>query len=336
MTGDGLKVWIDVKNSPEVLFFRPILRRLADAGVGTLVTSRDFAQTLGLLELYGIQHTTVGRHGGATVRGKAVNLARRSLQMTRFGRGKPIRQAVSIGSNDLSIAARLLHVHNTVIQDYEGARIEHRVNFRLADKVMFPAVVPFASLKALGLDERRYRPIPGLKEQVTLADFEPDLDVPDQLGLDAQRPIAVLRPPATMSLYHRGIHNSLFDQAVRYLLAGGAQVVLLPRTVEQGTIYADTPGVLIPQRPIDGPSLLHASDVVISAGGSMNREAALLGVPTWTTFAGAMGAVDRMLIDAGRMAVLERPDQITIVKRRPMARPFEPLADAVTEEILRC
>lgn len=333
--GPRRKVWFDIKNSPEVLFFRPVLRRMAEAGVETVVTSRDFAQTIGLLDLHAIEHTTVGRHGGASLRGKAANLPRRSIALARFARAKGIHQAVSIGSNDLSVACRLLRVHNTVIQDYEGASIEHRVNFRLADKVMFPAVVPFASLRALGLDERRYRPIRGLKEQVTLADFQPDPRVPVELGLDPFRAIAVLRPPATMSLYHRGIHNSLFEGVLSYLQAGGAQVVLLPRTEQQGAEYAGRAGVLIPDRPVDGPSLLYAADVVISAGGSMNREAALLGVPTWTIFAGSMGAVDQMLIESGRMAVLERPEQITIKKRTPLPFPFEPLADEVTAEILR-
>ncbi len=331
-----MRVWIDVTNSPEVLFFRPIMRRMADAGVETIMTARDFAQTVGLLELFDIPHTTIGRHGGATIPGKAFNLARRSLALIRFGRGRGIGQAVSIGSNDLSVASRALHLHNTVIQDYEGATIEHRVNFRLADKVMFPAVVPFASLKALGLDARRYRPIHGLKEQVTLADFEPDLTVPAQLGLDARRPIAVMRPPASMSLYNRGIHSSgLFDRALAHVRATDAQIVMLPRDAQQHAIYERARGVVIPDRLIDGPSLLYAADVVISAGGSMNREAALLGVPTWTTFVGAIGAVDRMLIESGRMAKLERPEQVIIQKRTPTPQPFEPLADQVTEEILR-
>jgi predicted glycosyltransferase len=331
---DG-SVWIDVTNSPEVLFFRPIIRRLGAAGVKSIVTARDYAQIVGLLELYGIPHTVIGRHGGATVPGKAINLVRRSLALTRFGRRKRIRQAVSIGSNDLSVAARLLGLHNTVIQDYEGAAIEHRVNFRLADKVMFPAIVPFASLHALGLDERRYRPFDGLKEQVTLADFEPDPSVPRQLGLDPARPIAVLRAAAEKSLYHRGLENRLFDAVLDHLTSQDVQVVLLPRTDDQAARYAGARGVIIPEKPVDGPSLLYGSDAAVGAGGSMNREAVLLGVPTWTIFAGELGAVDRMLVDSGRMHVLERPEQLVITKRMPVPPRFEPLADSITEEILR-
>jgi predicted glycosyltransferase len=337
-TGSGRRaaVWIDLTNSPHVLFFRPILRRLDDAGVPAVVTARDFAQTLGLLELYRIPHTVIGRHGGARVTGKATGLARRSFALTRFGRARGgIRQAVSHGSNDLALAARLLRIHSTVLHDFEGATMMHRINFRLADKVMVPEVIPFEALARLGLDRRRYRPYRGIKEQVTLADFEPDLRVLDRLGADPARPIAVLRPPATMSLYHRGIENTLFDGVLAWLRARDVQVVLLPRTPEQASAFAGASGVIVPAAPVDGPSLVCAADLVVSAGGTMNREAALLGTPTWTTFAGELGAVDRMLIESGRMRVLTRPDELVVEKRSPSLPAFEALADAVTAEILR-
>jgi predicted glycosyltransferase len=332
----GRTVWIDVTNSPHVLFFRPILRRLADAGVPALVTARDYAQTLGLLERYAIPHTVMGGHGGASVVRKGLVLAGRTAQLYRFGRSRrEIGQAVSHGSFYQTIAATGLRVHSTVIHDFEGATGMHRINFRLADKVMVPEVIPFDRLAALGLSRDRYRPYPGIKEQITLADFEPDpTGVIEELGLDPTRPVAVLRPPATMSLYHRGIENTLFDDVLAHLRASDAQVVLLPRTPEQGRAFEDLADIIIPATPVDGPQLVAVADVVISAGGTMNREAALLGTPTWTTFAGELGAVDRMLIDTGRMGVLERPDQVVIGKRTPGYPPHEALADAVTTEIL--
>lgn len=335
MTTRPRKVWIDLTNSPHVLFFRPILRRLDEAGVETLVTARDFAQTLGLLQRFGIAHTVIGRHGGASLRGKGLGLLRRSGALLRFGRGRGITQAVSHGSNDLAVAARLLRLHSTVLHDYEGAAGMHRINFRLADKVMLPEVIPFASLAGLGLDRRRYRPYHGLKEQVALADFVPDEGVAAELGLDRERAIVVLRPPATMSLYHRGLHNTIFDEVLERLLQSEAQVVLLPRTAEQGASLAAAPGVTIPARPVDGPSLLWIADAVVSAGGTMNREAAILGVPTWTTFAGKLGAVDRWLVEQGRMRVLERAEDLVIARRAPLAPDFVAIADEVTEEILR-
>jgi hypothetical protein len=334
--GAPRRVWIDLTNSPHVLFFRPIVRRLDEAGVEAVVTARDFAQTLGLLELYRIPHAVIGRHGGAALRGKMLGLARRSTALVRFGRGRGLTQAVSHGSNDLAVAAKLLRIHSTVIHDFEGATGMHRINFRLADKVMVPDVIPFERLAALGLSRARYRPYHGIKEQVTLADFTPDPSVVAELGLDPDRPIAVLRPPATMSLYHRGLENTLFDDVLDSLRGTAAQIVLLPRTPEQGAEFAGDTRVLIPARPVDGPSLVYAADLVVSAGGTMNREAALLGVPTWTTFAGELGAVDRMLIETSRMRVLERPDQLVVEKRVPSLPRYEALADAVTAEILAC
>ncbi len=305
MTARPRRVWIDLTNSPHVVFFRPILRRLDEAGIESVVTARDFAQTIGLLERFGITHTVIGRHGGASLRGKGLGLLRRSTALVRFGRGRGLSQAVSHGSNDLAVAARLLRLHSTVLHDYEGAAGMHRINFRLADKVMLPEVIPFESLAALGLDRRRYRSYPGLKEQVALADFAPDAGVLEELHLDPERPIVVLRPPATMSLYHRGLENTLFDDVLARLLDGDTQVVLLPRTPEQAASFAGARGVVIPARPVDGPSLVWLADAVISAGGTMNREAAVLGVPTWTTFAGELGAVDRWLIEQGRMQILD-------------------------------
>jgi uncharacterized protein len=329
------KVWIDLTNSPHVLFFRPIIRRLDDAGVPVVVTARDFAQTLGLLELYGIPHVVIGRHGGAKLAGKMIGLARRSASLVRFGRGRGFTIAVSHGSNDLAVAAKLLRIHSTVIHDFEGATGMHKINFRLADKVMVPEVIPFEKLAALGLTPARYRPYAGIKEQVTLADFEPDLGVTAELGLDAARPIAVLRPPATMSLYHRGLENTLFSDVLAHLQGTDAQIVLLPRTPEQSRDFASAAGVTIPARPVDGPSLVYAADLVVSAGGTMNREAALMGVPTWTTFAGELGGVDRMLIEQGRMKVLTSPSELVVEKRAPGITEYAGLADAVTDEILR-
>ena len=313
MAGQSRKVWIDLTNSPHVIFFRPVIRRLDEAGVETVITARDFAQTLGLLERFEIPHTVIGKHGGASVRGKALGLVRRSGSMIAFGRGQGITQAVSHGSNDLAIAARTLRLHSTVIHDYEGAAGMHRINFRLASKVMTPDVIPYSALSGYGLKPARFRPYHGLKEQVALADFAFDDSVYDELGLDRDRPIVVIRPPATMSLYHRGIENTVFDDLVARLLASDAQVVLQPRTPEQGQAIADAPGVVIPERPVDGPSLVWAADAVISAGGTMNREAAVLGVPTWTTFAGELGAVDRELVEQGRMQVLTAADEVEII-----------------------
>lgn len=328
------RVWIDLTNSPHVLFFRPIIRRLLDAGVEPVVTARDFAQTLGLLELYGIRYTRIGQHGGRRITAKAARFAGRAAALAAFARRNRVTQAVSHGSPDMSLAARVLGMHTTVFTDYEGATAMHRINFRLSDKVMVPAVIPYESLVRLGITRAKYRPYPGIKEQVSLADFTPRPGVVDELGLDPARPLVILRPPATMSLYHR-FENPLFNRVLDHLANGEAQIVLLPRTPEQARQLEGARGVVIPRTPVDGPSLVYAADLVISAGGTMNREAAILGTPVYTTFGGAMGAVDRMLIAEGRMRVLTDPAELRIEKRARTPVAVDSLADQVTREILR-
>ncbi|MDQ3881401.1 MAG: DUF354 domain-containing protein, partial [Chloroflexota bacterium] len=253
------RVWIDLTNSPHVVFFRPIIRRLEAAGVEPIVTARDFAQTLGLLELYGIEHVAIGRHAGSSIPRKAFRFGQRGAALARFARRAGVTQAVSHGSPDMSLAARVLGLHTTVFTDYEGATAMHRVNFRLARKVMLPAVIPYASLVPLGMTRAKYRPYPGIKEQISLADFAPVAGVIESLGLDPARPVAVLRPPATMSLYHR-FANPLFGVVLEHLTRAGTQVVLLPRTRQQAGEFANAGGVTVPERPVDGPSLVHAAD----------------------------------------------------------------------------
>lgn len=335
-----MKIWIDVSNSPHVVFFRPIIRRLNEAGIETVITARDFAQTLGLLRLWNIPHTPAGRYGGRGMPRKTLGLARRSAELVYFAARnglarKNAAQAVGHGSNDLCVAAKLLGIHSTVLHDYEGAEMMHRINFRLADKVMTPEIISTGPLIKLGLDLTRHHPYTGIKEQVSLADFEPDPLIMERLGIDPERPVATLRPPATMSLYHRSLKNTLFDLTLEHLLAAGAQIVLLPRTPEQKKELSRIRGVMVPENPVDGPSLIYASDLVVSAGGTMNREAAILGTPVYTTWAGSLGAVDRMLIEHGKLKVLRNPEEIEVKKRRKKPPNIESVADQVTREILR-
>ncbi len=158
----------------------------------------------------------------------------------------------------------------------------------------------------------KIRSYPGLKEEYYLADFEPDPAVLGELGLDRGRPIAVVRTPPEVSLYHR-FENDLFAEVLERLR--GAQAVVLPRTGEQRAELKRTGGFIVPERAIDAQSLIAYADLVVSAGGTMNREAVALGTPVFTVFEGRLGAVDELLIDEGRLRRLARAQDITLVKR---------------------
>ncbi len=306
-----MRVWVDFTNSPHVLVLAPVIRRLQAAGHEVDVTARDFAQTLGLCERLGIAHTAIGTHRGGSLGAKAVGLFDRSAALTRYARGKGFDLAIGHGSNDISVAARLLRIPCATTFDYEWATVQHTVNCRLAQAVVVPAVIPPERLYRYGA-RHKIHTYEGLKEEYYLADFEPDPAVLDELGLDLRLPIAVVRTPPAVSLYHR-FENDRFAQVLAKLQ--GAQTVVLPRTQDQRDELNRAGGYLVPEQAIDAQSLIAYADLVISAGGTMNREAVALGTPVYTVFEGRLGAVDADLIATGRLLQLTDPGEIELVKR---------------------
>jgi predicted glycosyltransferase len=307
-----VRVWVDLTNSPHVLVLAPVIGRLRAAGHEVTVTARDFAQTLGLCRRLGLEHTAIGTHRGGSLSGKARGLVDRSWQLTRFARGRGFDLALGHGSNDVTVAATLLRIPCSTMFDYEWATVQHNVNCRLAGGIVVPALIPAERLRRYGATAAKLHPYEGLKEEYYLADFEPDPAVLDELGLDSARPIAVIRTPPEVSLYHR-FANDLFGEVLRRLQ--GSQAVVLPRTPEQREQLSRAGGFTIPERAIDAQSLIAYADLVVSAGGTMNREAVALGTPVFTVFEGRLGAVDEHLIATGRLQRLTRPDQVRLVKR---------------------
>jgi len=312
-----VRVWIDLTNSPHVLVMRPVIERLRARGHEVEVTARDFAQTLGLLRRLDISHEVVGRHRGERLTAKAIGLASRSGALARWARARHFDLALGHGSNDVTVAAWLLRVPSATMFDYEWATAQHTINCRLARAVVVPEAIAPERLRRYGALSklRRY---PGLKEEYYLWDFEADAAVLADLGLEAERPIVVVRTPPEVSLYHR-FENDLFASVLARLDAAaqrGVQSVVLPRTDAQRRRLATMAGLLVSERAIDAQSLIALADLVVSAGGTMNREAVALGTPVWSTFEGRLGAVDERLIAEGRMGHLRSVDEL-LLERRP-------------------
>jgi predicted glycosyltransferase len=307
-----VRIWVDLTNSPHVLVLRPLIDVMRADGHEVEVTARDFAQTLELCDRLGVEHTPVGRHRGGRLADKALGLASRSLALARWARKRPrFDLAMGHGSNDVTVAAKLLRIPSATAFDYEWAKVQHTVNCRLARAVVVPDAIPPERLYAYGAKGklRRYE---GLKEEYYLADFEPDRAVLEELELDPAQPIVVVRTPPEVSLYHR-FENDLFREVLERLR--GAQAVVLPRTAAQREELARAGGFVVPEHAIDAPSLVGFADLVISAGGTMNREAVALGTPVFTTFEGKLGAVDERLLADGRLRRLTDPAQVSVEKR---------------------
>jgi len=277
------------------------------------VTAREFAQTLELLERFGMAHTAIGRHRGERLGPKAAGLVSRSLALARWARPRRFDVALGHGSNDITVAAKLLRIPSATAFDYEFAVVQHNVNCRLARAVVVPDAIPPERLDRYGA-RGKIRAYPGLKEEYYLADFEPSTGVLDQLAIDRGAPLAVVRTPPDVSLYHR-FENDLFSQVLERLRADTVQAVVLPRTPDQRADLQRLGGFVVPERAVDAQSLVAYADVVISAGGTMNREAVALGTPVYTTFEGRLGAVDEELLREGRLRKLSSPTEVRIEKR---------------------
>lgn len=306
-----MRVWVDLTNSPHVLVMRPVIAELRKRGYTVEVTARDFAQTLQLCERFGIAHTAIGHHRGAGLVDKARGLAARSVALVRWARPRGFDLALGHGSNDITVAAAILRIPSSTTFDYEWAKVQHTVNCRLVAAVVVPDAIPPERLYRYGARRKLHR-YPGLKEEYYLADFEPDGAVLDELGLDRSAPLALVRTPPAVSLYHR-FENDLFAQVLERLR--GQQAVVLPRTPEQRSELVAAGGFIVPERAVDAQSLIAYADLVVSAGGTMNREAVALGTPVLTVFEGRLGAVDERLIADGRLRRLERAEDVELSKR---------------------
>ena len=317
-----MRVWIDVTNSPHVVFFRPLIALLRERGHDVTISARDFAQTLELLDDAGLEHTVVGPpHGGASRAAKARAMVGRLRALRRFGAHRGFDVALSHASHELPLAARSLGIRSAYAFDYEFARAQHGLGCRAATRVVVPDAIPQPRLDRLGARLRKVRRFPGLKEEYYLHGFRPDAGVLATLGVDRARVLVVVRTPPEVSLYH--LHGSPIFADVLERLGADAEVqaVVLPRThAQRASLGAlELPSLLVPERAVDALSLVALADLVVSAGGTMNREAVALGTPVYTTFAGRLGAVDERLIEEGRLRPLESADEL-VVERKPAQR----------------
>ncbi len=298
------------------LVLRPLIERFEAEGHEVFVTTREYGQTVGILERLGIPYTVVGEHGGASRLGKARALGGRSSRLARLVWQQRPQLAIAHGSVDLAVVSASFLIPSVQMQDYEFARLQRNVSFRLARRVLAPDSIPVERLRRIGAREKKLVRYPGLKEEYYLADFEPDAAVLDELGLDREKVLVVVRPPPETSEYHAP--NDVYGATVQRLAAASeAQAVVIPRTEDQGAAVRalGAANLIVPERAIDAQSLIAFADLVVSAGGTMNREAVALGTPVFTTFTGRMGGVDEALIGEGRLQVLADAGELELRKR---------------------
>jgi predicted glycosyltransferase len=314
------KIWIDLENSPHVPFFLPIISELEKQGYLILLTARDCFQVCELADLAGLKYRKIGHHYGKNRVAKLLGLAIRVLQLApRILIDRP-DISVSHGSRSLIVLSGMLGIHSVNMTDYEHA--DHRLTSWLGSPkrkwMMIPEVVPVDIFVKDGILREHILQYPGIKEDVYVPSFRPDPALKATLGLQPSDIVVTLRPPATEAHYHNPESEKLL-LAVLDLLDAHPEVrtVLLPRTHRQEQelraarpkLFAER-RIFVPPHAIDGLDLIWYSDLVISGGGTMNREAAALGVPVYSIFRGKLGAVDKYLSEAGKLIMLQGEEDV--------------------------
>jgi len=333
------KIWIDLDNSPHVPFFMPIIRELGVRGYDVLLTARDSYQVCDLLKFFDLHCKVAGKHYGKSRFLKLAGTGLRSLQLMPWAIRHRPDLALSHGSRAQAIAATMLGIPTAVAFDYEFASKPPLIN---QNWIFVPNVIPDS---ALTHDQAHTLKYPGLKEDVYVPKLRRDPSVLKTLGIAEDEIVVTVRPPASEAHYHNPESDVLFTAALNYLIGKPqVRIVLLPRNQRQAELLqhewakpSAEGKIIFPEQVVDGLNLIWFSDLVISGGGTMNREAASLGVPVYSIFRGKIGAVDRYLAKQGRLVLLESPADIeskVVLARREKWLPAPASNNAALECIL--
>jgi hypothetical protein len=346
-------IWIDLDNSPHVPLFAPIIRHYRKLGVTVILTARDHAQTIELLNLHGFDGTysVVGQHYGKSKIGKVRGLLARAKQLisnlkSQISDSTRPTVAISHGSRSMVLAARWLKIPVVTMYDYEFT--ETRIFNIFSDKVLVPDRIPDSVLSAIGLPFYKRVKYPGIKEELYVSKFQPTPNFRDSLfqkfGVSSDKALAVLRPPATTANYHDTRSESLLNAIIERLLASSDTFTLIvPRTREQAAEIREhlalrrdfTGSYAILDEAIEGLDMIYAADLMISGGGTMNREAALLGVPVYSIFAGRLGALDRQMESEGLITFIRDASDLAKIKlTRREATPINTLTNRVEKFVI--
>ncbi len=315
-----MRAWIDLANSPHVPFFAPLVGRLEECGYEVVLTARDHAQTV---ELARERWARVEVIGGVSPKGrtkKAAAMAERARRLARWARAERPDLALCHNSFGQLIAARALGIRSLNAMDFEHQPLNN-LSFRLADRLLLPAALLQSRVRWQGARARKTRYYDGLKEELYLGDFEPDPEVPRRVGFDRERwsVLVVARTPPSHAIYHRSGNPLFFDVLRRVGRCADALCVVLARHPDERAAVNELrlPNLVLPEGAVDARSLMYAADVVLGGGGTMTREAALLGVPTYSLFLGKPPAVDLWLERKGLLRRLHRASEpLTLAPRQ--------------------
>lgn len=331
------RFWLDLDNSPHVPLFRPVISELNRRGIECIITARDFAQTSNLLEFWGIPFKKIGKHGGRNKIKKIINLLIRAGKLRSYIKNTEVDLALSHGSRTQLIAAKMLGIKSVLMLDYEYT--ESRIFNYFSDYLLIPEYIPDERLKSVNLDLSKTVRYPGFKEQLYLNDFSPDTNFRRKLGVDENRILVTIRPPAMSGNYHDPLSEKILLEILDKLTGmPDVHILIISRTEKDRNFLTGhfDEKLNFLEEVVDGLQLIWNSDLFISGGGSMNRESALLGVPTYSIFTGRKPYLDEYLREKGSLTFIDSPVKIENleIRKREIKPDFEGKNTGLVEKVV--
>lgn len=300
-------IWFDLDNSPHVPLIKPIIDELKLKNITIEITARDFAQTISLLKFWNIPHTEIGLHGGKNKLKKIFNLFTRSYLLHKYIRNKNIKLAVSHGSRTQVLTAWSKGIPSVLMLDYEYT--ESKIFNLFATYLLIPKLIPDERLIDAGFNLKKVIRYPGFKEEIYLKYFVPQLDFRKIIGIDESKILVTIRPPSIVGNYHDNRSEIIFFKLINILTSHpDVHCLIISRLTSDFNLIPESirnkRNISFLEKTVDGLQLIWNSDIVISGGGTMNREAALLGIPTFSIFTGRKPYLDEYLARQGKIVFL--------------------------------
>jgi predicted glycosyltransferase len=326
-----MRIWIDIDNAPHVHIMAPIIEELKKNGHNILITARDYGQTIELLKMKNISHKLIGRHPGGNFTLKILFLIFRMFYLFWWAIDKKIDLALSHGSRSLVLPARFLGIPVITMYDYEY--VSDCLFKKFSKAILMPAI-------SYNKDNKKYLPFPGLKEEIYLWDHKYNPDWSKGIKVEKDKVLAVLRPPASMAHYHNINAEKTFESILKDISKKvDVEALVVPRTKRQEKEMIDSfqglDGIIILEKAVDGISMLKGADLVIGGGGTMNREAALLGTPVYSIFQGKTGKIDKWLSEKGKLKFINSPQETVKINYKKTKRK-EPLTNVLNLKNIVC
>ncbi|MDO5849233.1 MAG: DUF354 domain-containing protein [Methanobrevibacter sp.] len=307
----SLKIWIDISNAPHVRFFKDIIKYLENEGEDVIITARDFGDIHKLMNMYDIDFISVGKHG-VSLYDKLKESTDRIVGLLDVIKDEKIDVAVSKHSIELPRISFGLGIPSLYVLDNEHALAANKLTLPLCDRIITPNIIDMWKLMKFGADPNSIISYNGTSELMHFKSFEYNDNIFTDLNLNLKYPKTILmRPePSLASYLNTDCHKSVLSPIVD-VLKDYANILILPRFRAQAEIFENIDNVTILKPPVDTSSLIKKCDLVIGAGGTMNRESAILQTPVISCYPGETLSVDQYYINQGLMFRSNNIDEIT-------------------------